>query len=206
MRFTFLIILFVFLLSSCFRESENDVSLSAINNSVSKWMPFQKDDIITYKNQKGDELKFKVTRKNIEDFENESNINSQKNAFLYGQLLNKNYSESEFTYDFLIYMQQTDNNISSRVTYNVLDCATEFDCFPLSVMNHDVTGQKKQIVDSVVVNNYLYHKVVHLERDTTVNKMNNNSCRVWKMLIAPGYGVIEFCDRSTNDVWILQRN
>jgi len=164
-----------------------DYPCPGFDKELLNWMPYNLNDELVYINQYNDTLKFIVDAKEVSPpYET-----SRKN---------RDYCESHVSFNIREVLQPYINVIFSNI-YQLEDnitIATEIDVENSSGYCYIETNNLDNDIKELTINNVEY-KTIILEKDTL--KYDD---KIWKIIIAKNYGIIQFHDRETGNIWTLQ--
>jgi hypothetical protein len=178
MKTTILILLISMFVTSC------NYHCPGFDKDLLVWMPYETGDELVYTNQQNDTLKFTINQKEISEPYETSHKNRNycvSNAMFYATDDNMNGVSAEIINDR--------DYLSVSVSAKVND-SSGFDYLKIK----DIAS----IIQQYTIASKLYEEVLIFEKDTITNDDD-----IWKIILAKNYGIIQFHDRETEDVWTL---
>jgi hypothetical protein len=173
-----LISLFVFV-TGC------DYNCPGFDKDLLVWMPYETGDELVYINQRDDTLTFTINQKEISEPYETSHKNRNycvSNAMFYATDHNMNGVSTEIIND----RDYLSVSVSAKVNDN-------------SGLDYLKIEDIASIIQQYTIASKLYEEVLIFEKDTITN-----DDEIWKIILAKNYGIIQFHDRETNDVWTLK--
>lgn len=156
-----------------------DYNCPGFDTELLKWMPYELGDELIYTNQHNDTLIFTINEKEIsEPFETHKGRNACNSSFFIAAFEQVNSLSCGFTI--------LDEDITIEISVN--------SCYD-NIKTTDINIEQKE----VVINNIIYNETIIFEKDTTIN-----DDRIWKIILAKNYGIIQFYERETGQVWTLK--
>jgi len=208
---------FALTLLSCFYyacKCDNGVC-PALEAQYAAWLPYKTNDIITYANDKGQEIQFTISRYALSEPKEQhcgpdgyggchcaecpdpSSEVFGETADTSRQILNAlGQSTGTLNNTLYIYVNQPENKKDSVfLTYLICDHGNTMPIGPAVVIN-----KKDSLLPSFIAGNRTYSEVITHEVDTTVMRYANpiyNVYYVWKSWYNKEYGIIAFYDLKT---------
>ena len=68
----------------------------------------------------------------------------------------------------------------------------------LDKQSYTFKGKEYPIIDSMKISNTTYYNVISIEDDT----LSNTKIKIYKVIIAKNYGIVEFCQRMPYKEWV----
>lgn len=175
----FLIIVFSISLStSC------NYNCPGFDTKLLEWMPYDLNDKIIYYNQNNDTISFTINQKDISS----SYETSYKN---------RKECVSEMSIGEASSEKGLGININKKSDLIIISAAARINSNSGSIYLE--TENIENETQTLTINNKSFTETIMFEIDTTKNDM-----KIWKIIIAKNYGIVQFFDRETDEIWTLQ--
>lgn len=176
----FFVLLLSFYLTGC------DIQCQGFDTKFLSWMPYELNDKLVYFNQNNDTIVFTINQKEIFD--------GYETSFK-----NRKYCTSEMSIGDASSDRGLGVNIINNSELIILSAATRINNNSGSIYLE--TENLENEIKELTINDKIFEETIILELDTTTQNME-----IWKIIIAKNYGIVQFFDRKSNEIWTLKTN